>query len=322
MGIKTTNNYAHEMTAAATTTKKSNAGFVYFKLALFGGIFIASSYIIKQASYYQIRETRSYFDFGRKPQKSSLDAFICLLKQNFNIAPLSITDWSIFIFRIIFSSFLKDAIISVCSPSQFITPIPETLMNIVEGETLHHSWIPVTEAEWKRKQENGEADDERTHSFVYSFGHSVIEATSKTTTTIGNLSIKILEAIQKMIAAVIRVNVGIVCFMIRSVVCTVSSMLLINLYTIQLCLRTIKQVYNVFQSGLMYACTVTNDMALLSVQMIQKSVFIQNEDIFLTLKSSVENEVGLSKDIEETNFVTSQNSNEKHELNESNKSDS
>ena len=72
----------------------------------------------------------------------------------------------------------------------------------------------------------------------------------------------------------------------------------------------------------MYACTVTNDMALLSVQMIQKSVVIQNEDIFLTLKTSVENEVGLSKDIEETNFVTSQNSNEKHELNESNKSDS
>ena len=61
----------------------------------------------------------------------------------------------------------------------------------------------------------------------------MIEATSKTTTTIGNLSIKILEAIQKMIAAVIRVNVGIVCFMIRSVVCTVSSMILINLYTIQ-----------------------------------------------------------------------------------------
>ena len=72
----------------------------------------------------------------------------------------------------------------------------------------------------------------------------------------------------------------------------------------------------------MYACTVTNDMALLSVQMIQKSVVIQNEDIFLTLKSSVENEVGLSKDIEETNFVTSQNSNEEHELNESHKSDS
>ena len=72
----------------------------------------------------------------------------------------------------------------------------------------------------------------------------------------------------------------------------------------------------------MYACTVTNDMALLSVQMIQKSVVIQNEDIFLTLKSSVENEVGLSKDIEETNFVTSKNSNEKHEQKESHISDS
>jgi len=133
---------------------------LYFKLALFGGIFIASSFVIRQQSYYQLRETKSYFDFGRKQQKSNLEEFVNLFKQNFPISYLSITDWAVFIFRIIFSSFLKDAIVSVCSPSQFVTPIPETLMNIVEGQTLHHSWIPVTEAEWKRKQENGEANDE------------------------------------------------------------------------------------------------------------------------------------------------------------------
>jgi len=60
----------------------------------------------------------------------------------------------------------------------------------------------------------------------------------------------------------------------------------------------------------MYACTVTNDMALLSVQLIQKSVVIQNEDIFLTLKSSVEKEVGLSEDVKWSKFATPDRSKE------------
>merc|ERR550519_1743987 len=205
---------------------------------------------------------------------------------------------------------MKDAIVSVCSPSQFVTPIPETLMNIVEGQTLHHSWIPVTEAEWKRENKNGEASDERTHSIIYSCGHSIIEIVSKIGTAIAKIWVKLMQAIQDFLGFIIRINVGIVCFIVRSVICTLSSMFLISLYSLQLCLRTIKQVYNLFQSGLMYACTVTNDMALLSVQLIQKSVVIQNEDIFLTLKSSVEKEVGLSEDVKWSKFATPDRSKE------------
>ena len=41
-----------------------------------------------------------------------------------------------FIFRIIFASFVKDAMFAVFSPDKFRTPVPEKLISMVESETL------------------------------------------------------------------------------------------------------------------------------------------------------------------------------------------
>ena len=45
----------------------------------------------------------------------------------------------------------------------------------------------------------------------------------------------------------------------------------------KLVLRTTKQIYNIFQNGLFIACTLINDMSLLSVDVIQRTVVSQDE---------------------------------------------
>ena len=46
---------------------------------------------------------------------------------------------------------------------------------------------------------------------------------------------------------------------------------------LKLVLRTTKQIYNIFQNGLFIACTLINDMSLLSVDVIQRTVVSQDE---------------------------------------------
>ena len=46
---------------------------------------------------------------------------------------------------------------------------------------------------------------------------------------------------------------------------------------LKLVLRTTKQIYNIFQNGLFIASTLINDMSLLSVDVIQRTVVGQDE---------------------------------------------
>ena len=46
---------------------------------------------------------------------------------------------------------------------------------------------------------------------------------------------------------------------------------------LKLVLRTTKQIYNIFQNGLFIACTLINDMSLLSVDVIQRTVVSKDE---------------------------------------------
>ena len=57
----------------------------------------------------------------------------------------------------------------------------------------------------------------------------------------------------------------------------------------KLVLRTTKQIYNIFQNGLFVACTLINDISLLSVDVIQRTVVSQDEDIYIGLRQSALN---------------------------------
>ena len=46
---------------------------------------------------------------------------------------------------------------------------------------------------------------------------------------------------------------------------------------LKLVLRTTKQIYNILQNGLFIACTLINDMSLLSVDVIQRTVVSKDE---------------------------------------------
>ena len=58
---------------------------------------------------------------------------------------------------------------------------------------------------------------------------------------------------------------------------------------LKLVLRTTKQIYNIFQNALFVACTLINDMSLLSVDVIQRTVVSQDEDIYIGLRQSALN---------------------------------
>ena len=106
----------------------------------------------------------------------------------------------------------------------------------------------------------------------------------------------------------VRFCVSFIIFVFRSIISTFSSILLTVLYSLQesahiyhliqsflvrlwilsdqemavesilqLVLRTTKQIYNIFQNGLFIACTLINDMSLLSVDVIQRTVVSKDE---------------------------------------------
>ena len=131
-----------------------------------------------------------------KARKSLFRYFMELIKQNFWLS-LSVSDIARFALRIVFSrwavftwryrmlnypnlfSFLKDAFVSVFTPSRYqsgqafsqkllhfigslfrvpiwklLLALSDGLITIVQEETLDESWIPVTEKEWREQQDN------------------------------------------------------------------------------------------------------------------------------------------------------------------------
>ena len=52
-------------------------------------------------------------------------------------------------------------------------------------------------------------------------------------------------------------------------------------------LRTVKQFYNVVLMGLTFICTMINDLSLLSVEVIQRTVVLENEEVFVKLRNSI-----------------------------------
>ena len=51
-------------------------------------------------------------------------------------------------------SFLKDAFVSVFTPSRYQSALSDGLISLVQEETLDESWIPVTEKEWREQKDN------------------------------------------------------------------------------------------------------------------------------------------------------------------------
>ena len=147
-------------------TNQSDAEIIYFKLIIFFGVFILTSYVIKQDSYHT-EEPKNWFskkektmadqgmvkftEFSRKVQTSKVVEVrllnsiltrnaIRLVQQNFFVR-WHLLDVAKFLFRIIFASFVKDAMFAVFSPDKFRTPVPEKLISMVESETLDQvSW--------------------------------------------------------------------------------------------------------------------------------------------------------------------------------------
>merc|ERR1712168_90722 len=270
----------------------SDASFLYFQLSLFTVLFLVSSYFpyLRQDTYYELRKETDgvLLFFNTKARKSLFRYFMELIKQNFWLS-LSVSDIARFALRIVFSSFLKDAFASVFTPSRYQTALSDGLITIVQEETLDESWIPVTEKEWREQQDNENEYITKKHTMIYTFGKGFIDAITSLGNLITDLWVKIIVGIQYLIEQKVRFCVSFIIFVFRSIICTFSSILLTVLYSLQLVLRTTKQIYNIFQNGLFIACTLINDMSLLSVDVIQRTVVSKDEDIYIGLRQSALN---------------------------------
>jgi len=218
----------------------------------------------------------------------------------------------VIIFRILLSSFIKDMLIAVCSPSIFDSPISERLINKVENATLDQSWIPQTDRQrrlhFERKKlkeaqrkhnKSVETEDELTelsdgaidelgHTFIYKVGHTSVERSVQLGHDTAKMAVQCIHLIQQLVENIISKCINLVVFTIRSVVCTISSVVLLVLYAFQLVLRLIKLVYNFAEWILMYFCSCINDVSLLAVEVIQETSLANGEDIYVKLKASVD----------------------------------
>jgi len=262
--------------------KTNDAEIIYFKLIIFFGVFILTSYVIKQDSYHT-EEPKNWFS---KKEKTMADQAIRLVQQNFFVR-WHLLDIAKFLFRIIFASFVKDAMFAVFSPDKFRTPVPEKLISMVESETLDQSWIPVTEAEWKKRNETGDKSESESHSFIYNFGRTSIGHIVYTGQAFASAWMWLVSWFEWIVSTTTSVVLGMIVFVIRSVVCSCSSIFLIVLYGFQLVLRTVKQVYNGILFVLTWVCTMINDLSLLSVELIQRTVVLENEEVFVKLRDSI-----------------------------------
>jgi len=262
--------------------KTSDVHLLYCKLIIFFGFFILTSFIVRQDSYTETKP-KAWF---RSSDTTVANHATRVLKQNFVLA-YRLADVAKFIFRIILASFLKDAIFAVFSPDKLRAPVPQRLISMVEEETLDQSWIPVTELEWKERSRSGNIETEKTHSFIYNFGRATIGVVVLIGQSVQNYWMLAVAWVEFALSTVVSSLLGMIVFVFRSIVCTCSSIVLIGLYIIQLVLRTVKQFYNLILMGLTWVCTMINDLSLLSVELIQRTVVLENEEVFVTLRNSI-----------------------------------
>merc|ERR1711931_319123 len=234
-----------------------DASFLYFQLSLFTVLFLVSSYFpyLRQDTYYELRKETDgvLLFFNTKAQKSLFRYFMELIQQNFWLS-LSVSDIARFALRIVFSSFLKDAFVSVFTPSRYQSALSDGLITIVQEETLDESWIPVTEKEWREQQDNENEYITKKHTMIYTFGKGFIDAITSLGNLITDLWVKIIVGIQYLIEQKVRFCVSFIIFVFRSIV-----------------------------------CTLINDMSLLSVDVIQRTVVSKDEDIYIGLRQSALN---------------------------------
>jgi len=281
---------------------------ILFKLLIFVAVFIGSVNLKNRWVSASNEYNTKFMLFGQKSEeRTGIGSFLTNQLYFGNTK-----EFLVLIFRILLSSFIKDMLIAVCSPSIFDSPISERLIHKVENATLDQSWIPQTDrqrrlnferkklkAAQRKHNKSVETDEELTelsdaaidelgHTFIYKVGHTSVERSVQLGHDTAKMAVQCIHLIQKLIESIISKCINLVVFTIRSIVCTISSVVLLILYAFQLVLRVIKIAYNFAEWILMYFCSCINDVSLLAVEVIQETSLANGEDIYVKLKASVD----------------------------------
>jgi len=270
---------------------------VLLKLAIFIVLFFASSILKDQLMPLRIETRLSIFNRYHVEESSLVQFF----QTHFYFR--NTQEFMVLLFRILLSSFVKDMIIAACSPSIFDSPISTRLIKKLECAPLDASWIPETDHQRrlnfereKLKHENGanlnptinSVIDADGHTFIYALGHTSVEKSTQFCHESAKQLVRGLQLIRSLVEDLLSKCISVVVFSIRSIVCTISSVFLLVLYSFQLVLRLIKIIYLFMEWMLMYACSCINDISLLTVEVINESSLSNGEDIYTNLKESVE----------------------------------
>jgi len=281
---------------------------ILLKLFLFLGIFLSTPVV------------EEYLWPSRKSSSPIFTIFTRDISDDFRLIPY-ITKQVVFydfkgflvlLFKVLLASFLKDMIVAVCSPSIFSSPVSERLLNKVENATLDISWLPesdelkkmriqrrkLVKAQQKHNliadsgdqlSEFSELDEMKGHTFVYDYGHVGVDRSVQLGHKAAKSTINFMKYIQGFFEAIISKFINFVLFTLRTLVCSLSSIILLFLYAIQLKFRVIKLIYNFFEKILTFCCSCVNDASLLAIEVIHKVKMEDKEDAYANLKKSVEN---------------------------------
>jgi len=226
-------------------------------------------------------ERKGFLSVLRTEPTGILSRTIYFIKRNIWIQ--SLNDTILLIVRVLGSSCLKDALVTVLHPIASNTTVAKKLVDKVEQRTFNQSWIPENAIQRDHSDSTGERPEKSTA--IYAFGHAILLVTKKLISVFNTCSMTALLWTQNSIAFVMNTAFSVIVFTARSTLCSVVSVLIVLLHIIQTVLRAFRYVYRWFEYILSFVCAITNDISLLAVEVVQESAVTKGEDMLEPFRS-------------------------------------
>lgn len=226
-------------------------------------------------------EKKGLLSILRTEPSGILSRTIYFIKRNIWIQ--SLNDTILLIVRVLGSSCIKDALVTVLHPIASNTTVAKKLVDKVEQRTFNQSWIPENAIQRDHADATGERPEKSTA--IYAFGHAILIVTKKLIGIFNTCSMTALLWTQNSIAFVMNTAFSVIVFTARSLLCSVVSVLIVLLHMVQTVLRAFRYVYRWFEYILSFVCAITNDISLLAVEVVQESAVTKGEDMLEPFRS-------------------------------------
>jgi len=187
----------------------------------------------------------------------------------------SLNDAAMLLLRAIFSSFVKDGIISIYFPKTYKNKVPSKLTDKVMGKTFNPTWIPKSDRDVHIELKLGKPVPQY---MFYQQVKPILDLICFLSSQLNFLLITLTEMINQVMNFTVTTSLGMVSFSIRSVITAMSLVLLVPIHIGQTVLRIIRWAHNLTSGCLKATSQAVNDIGMLNVDLIKESYVYEAGD--------------------------------------------